>query len=229
MSQGGYVVGETTAEYLPLTDGNFWTYSVTGTYGTYNKTVTVLPGTTMINGMPTKALQTSGGPDDQGIEYWTNDISGIRVHGAYVPDTDIGPAWLYLEPPMVTASRTMDINETVKSSGKAKFIFDYYGTYILDYESTSTVKGMETVTVPAGTYETVKIRGSRRIFGNILGEPYEDVSTSTTWLARYIGVVKDTYADFDSNEVYDLISTNVKPPPVQPPAQFLPFLTLLLD
>jgi len=229
MSHAGYVIGETTTEYLPLTDGNFWTYSVTGTCGTYNKTDTVLQGTTTINGVPTKALYTSGGPDDKGIEYWTNDNNGIRGHGAYVPDTDIGPAWLYLEPPIVTAKSTMTINETVVSSGKATFNFGSYGTYILNYESTSTLDGVETVTVPAGTYETVKIRGIRRIFGSILNQPYDDTSTTITWLAKYIGVVKDTYTDVDCNEVYNLISTNVKPPPTQLPARFLPFLPLLLD
>ena len=233
MSHAGNVIGETSAEYLPLTDGNFWTYSVTGTCGIYNKTVTVLQGTTTINGVPTKALQTSGGPDDQGIEYWTNDNNGIRVHGAYIPDidseTDIIPAWLYLEPPMVTANSTMTINETVMSSGKATFVFDYYGTYILNYESTSTLDGVETVAVPAGTYEAVKVRGTRRIFGSILNQPYDDTSTSTTWLAKYIGVVKDIYTDVDCDEVYNLISTNVKPPPAQLPTGFLPFLPLLLD
>ena len=229
MSHAGYVIGETTTEYLPLTDGNFWTYSVTGTCGTYNFTVTVLQGTTTINGVPTKALYKSGGPDDKEVEYWTNDNNGIRLHGAYTPDTGIGPAWLYLEPPMVNARSTMTINETVTSNGKATFIFNYYGTFILNYESTSTIERLETVAVPAGTYETVKVRDSMRIFGSILNQPYDDTSTGNTWLAKDIGVVKETYIDVDCNEVSELISTNVKPPPTQLPARFLPFLPLLLD
>ena len=57
MSQGGYVIGETVAEYIPLDDGNSWTYNATGTYGVYNKTFTVLPGTTLINNVPTKHPQ----------------------------------------------------------------------------------------------------------------------------------------------------------------------------
>ena len=229
MSHAGNVIGETSAEYLPLTDGNYWTYSVTGTCGSYNETITVLEGTTTINGVPTKALKTSGGPYDQGIEYWTNDINGIRGHGAYLPITEIGSAWVYFEPPMITAKSEMTINETVISSGKATFDFDYYGTYILNYESSSTLDGVETVTVPAGTFETVKGHGTRRIFGSILDQPYDDTSTTITWLAKYIGIVKNTYTDVDCNEVYDLISTNVKPPTTQLPARFLPFLPLLLD
>lgn len=228
LSQGGHVVAETTAEYVPLADGNFWTYQVTGTEGAYEKTVSVLPGTVPINGVPTKALLTSGGPEDQGKEYWTNDINGIRVHGAYLPDADPGPAivpaWLYFEPPMVTANSTMSINETVTSSGLARFDFTDYGTFYLYYSSSYTLEGVDTVVVPAGTYETVRMRGERRIYGDILGTPYDDPSTGTTWSAKHVGVVKDIYKDNVRDELYELTSTNVKPP-----AGWLPFLPLLLD
>lgn len=226
MSYAGHVSGEETAEYLPLVDGNFWTYSVTGTCGTYNKRVTVLQGSVIINGEPTKALQTTGGPDGQGIEYWTSDNNGIRVHGAFVPSTEIGPARLYFDPPMVAAKSTMSINETVSSSGEVTFVFDLYGTYVLNYKSASTLAGVEAVDVPAGTYDAVKILDSIRIYGSILNQPYDDTSASTTWLAKHIGVIKDIYTDADCDEVYNLISTNVKPPSS---TRLLPFLPLLLD
>jgi hypothetical protein len=216
----------TSSEYLPLESGNSWTYSVTGPYGRYTETVTVLPGTTDINGVPTKAIKYSGGPDDQSIEYWTSDQQGIRLHGGYAPNTELGPATLAFEPPLVYASSTMNIHDTVSSSGNARFVFDYYGTFMLNYESSSTLEGTETVTVPAGTYETVRTRDSDRIYGSILGEPYEDVSSGGTWLAKYIGEVKGTDEDDNGTEVEVLISTNVKPRPTAP---FLPFLQLLLD
>ena len=128
-SQGGNVFGETksTSEYFPLDDGGTWTYRVTGPYGTYNQTVTVLPGTTTINGVETKAVKSTGGPDGEGIEYWTNDLNGIRAHAAYLP----GMGWLYFEPPMVNANRTMNLGETVYSRGKARFVLDGNGTHIL--------------------------------------------------------------------------------------------------
>jgi hypothetical protein len=82
------------------------------------------------------------------------------------------------------------------------------------------------VTVPAGTYETVKIRDSMRIFGRILDQPYDDTSTGSSWLAKNIGLVKDLYMDMDGNESSVLINTNVEPPPSQ--LRSLPFLPLLL-
>src|SRR5210317_843426 len=83
--QGGNVFGETisTSEYFPLDDWNAWNYRVTGPYSTYNQTVTVLPGTTMINGVATKAVKSTAGPDGEGIDYWTNDLNGVRVHAGY--------------------------------------------------------------------------------------------------------------------------------------------------
>ncbi|MGW8229151.1 MAG: hypothetical protein ACWGOW_09630, partial [Gammaproteobacteria bacterium] len=78
LSQGCSVYGETdsSAVYLPLADGNSWTYRVTGTDGIYNETMTVLPGTTVINGVATKAVQYSDGD----IDYFTSDTNGIRYH-----------------------------------------------------------------------------------------------------------------------------------------------------
>jgi hypothetical protein len=210
LSQGGNIFGETiiVSEYFPLDDGNSWTHLVTGPEGTYNQTITVLPGTTMINSVETKAVKITGGPDGEGFEYWTNDIHGIRAHGAYLP----GIGWVNLEPPLVNANRTMNIGETVNSRGKARYVFDVYGTFILDYESTSTVERMETVTVPAGSYETLMISSTDRMYGYLGGEWYEDPSTGTTWLAKYIGEVKSIDYDQDGREEDVLISTNVQPP-----------------
>lgn len=227
--RGSYVLAETITEFLPLNDGNSWTYNASGTYGIYNKTFTVLPGITLINNVATKAIQVTGGPNNQDIEYWSNDTEGMRVHGSYTPVTEIGSGSVILEPPMVAANSNMDIGETVNTSGKAVITFPYYGTFVCDYESTFTLAGRETVTVPEGTYETVKVSGSYRIYGYVLGQPFNYVNNITRWLAKYIGVIKDTYTDTYGSEAHLLISTNVKPPPVKTPARFLPFLPILLD
>lgn len=223
LSHAGLAIGETTDDYLPLSDSNYWVYSVTATGGSFTVTIRVLPGFTTINNVQTKALQSTGGPDD-GVEYWTNDINGIRMHGAYVPHTDIGPGRVYFEPPVVYARNTMTINETVKSSGIARFVFDNVGEFILKYASTSTLEKFESVLVPAGRFNAVKVNDTLRIFGSIGTEPYDDTSTGSTWLAKYTGVIKDTYADADGSDVSVLTGTNVKPPP----PQFMPFLLPLL-
>jgi hypothetical protein len=222
--QSRYVFAEIATEYLPLTDGNFWTYSVVGDYGAYDTTVKVLQGATSINGVQTKALKTLGGPFNGGVEYWTNDAEGIRVHRAYLPDSEAGPGSVTFNPPMVLANTEMGIHEFVNSNGKAVFSFRYYGTFILDYESTNKVAGIETISVPAGTYQTIVLTSTNKICGKILGEPYVDRQVGTTWLAENIGVIKDKSTDSVGSEIYVLTRTSVRPP-----SRVLPFLPFLLD
>ena len=224
VSRSGYVIGETVTDYLPLTDGNYWTYSVNGDLGSYQETVTVLQGTTTINGIPTKALRYSGGPYDQVVEYWTNDDEGIRLHGVDYPDSDAGPVSLTFDPPLVTANKVMNLHESVKTEGQVTFDFTNNGTFILDYVSSYTLEGTETVTVPAGVYETVKVTGSLLITGSLGGEPFRDEESSSTWSAEYIGDVKDENTDTNGTETAILVNTNVRPP-----LRFLPYLPLLLD
>lgn len=210
LSQGSIVLGETyiSAEYFPLDDWNSWTYQVTGTFGTYNETITVLPGTTNINGVATKAIQYSDGD----LAYYTSDKNGIRYHGAH--EANPPPILtLTLAPPLVEANGTMRIPEIINSSGTAWLTHETAGTFRLDYTAFSATEAFETVMVPAGTYDTIRLRDSTNIIGNILGDLFNYVEWGETWLAKYIGVVKQTINDVEgSAETWVLISTNVVPP-----------------
>lgn len=221
--QTGSIFGETTGDYLPLDDGNTWIYRSTGPDGVYQETETVLPGTTIINGVETKAVKTTGGPDSGTVLYVTNDMDGIRSHAGYIP----GEGWLYFEPPLVLANRAMNIGETVNSSGRVRIIIFDYGTYFLNYESSNTIETIETITVPAGSYETIRTSGTDRIYGYLVGNWYEQQSNSTGWSARHIGDVKSIYQDSDGTVESILVSTNVQPLPAR--KTILPFLPLLLD
>ena len=226
LSQTVNAYGVTVSDYLPLDDGNTWSYRSTGTDGVYEETDTVLPGTTIINGVETKAVKTTGGPDSGMIVYITNDEYGIRAHAGYFPSE----GWIYYEPPLVLANRTMNLGEAVNSSGVVRLVLFGYGTYYLNYESSNTIEAVETVTVPAGSYETIRSYSTERIYGYLLGEWFELNQISTDWDARYIGGIKGIYHDSDgSTNERLLISTNVQPPPAKPKPFFLPFLPLLLD
>ncbi len=106
----------------------------------------------------------------------------------------------------------MTIPETVTSAGVAEFVLGSFGTYYLNYSARYTVEGKETITVPAGTYETVRYGYDLRLFGNIMGSIFDETTAGTGWNARYIGTIKDTYSDSDGTTDSVLISTNVKPP-----------------
>ena len=208
LSQGGSAFGETiiSSDYFPLNDGNSWTYMVTGANGTYQETMTVLPGTTVINGVATKAIQYSDGD----IDYFTSDVSGIQYHGAH--DASPPPTvTLIFAPPLVVAGSTMTIPEIINSSGTVWLTHETAGTFPLDYTATSATEALETVMVPAGTYDTIRLSDSTNIVGNILGDPFDYTERGETWVAKYIGVVKQTINDVEGTaETWDLISTNVE-------------------
>lgn len=213
----GIAFGETLTDYFPLEDGNSWTYRDTGPGYTLNMTETVL-GTVVFNGRSTKAVQSSGGPDGVEYEYVTNDIHGVRFHGFLFPTE----GRVLLEPPAIIAGRTMDVNETVESNGRATFIFFETGTALLDYEVSSTFQGYETVTVPAGMYETIRLRSSLRVYGKIGDERFDDTQTSIDWFAKNIGIIQSQSEGEQEQRV--LLRTNVRQA-----GSLTPILDLLLD
>jgi hypothetical protein len=227
LSQGCNVYGETdsSAEYLPLVDGNSWTYRVTGTDGTYNETMTVLPGTTVINGVATKAVQYSDGD----IDYFTSDTNGIRYHRSY--DATPPPIITFtFNPPLLYAHEKLSIPDTIYSSGIVSVMHETAGTFPLNYAATSEIKSLETVLVPAGTYETVRISDLTNMNGKFQGDTIDYSEWGDTWLAKHIGVIKQTFYDNDGGaEEWVMISTNVKPPVEEKRGTYLPFLPLLLD
>ena len=222
IAQGGFAWAETitSSEYFPLEDGSFWTYRVTDAYGAYTVTQTVLPGTELVNGIGTKVISGNWGD----LAYYTSDQDGIRLHGFhFVPDD-----YVYMMPPLVQARGTMQIPETVESTGVAQFVLGSLGVYYLNYTTTFTLQGKETVTVPAGTFETLRVIYYLRLFGQVLGTPFDETTTGTSWYARYVGNVKESYVDEEGTTTHELISTNVTPPVDARPI-YLPFLPLLLD
>lgn len=220
--QGSVVFSETitSSEYFPLEAGNTWTYRVTDSYGTYTITHTVLPGTRLVNGVQTRIISDNSG--DQA--YYTSDQEGIRLHGFHFVPED----YIYFRPPIVQGEGTMQIPGTAASAGIAEFVLGALGTYWLNYTAAFTVEGKETITVPAGTYVSLRVSYYMRLFGEVLGTVFDESTTGTDWNARYVGNIKEVAADEGGTTTYELISTNVKPP-VDERSVFLPFLPLLLD
>jgi hypothetical protein len=209
LSHGSIVFGETdaAAEYFPLADGNSWTYRVTGTSGTYNETMTVLPGTTIINGVATKVIQYSGG----NIDYFTSDINGIQLHRGYAPSTPPITTWTF-SPPLVITYGTMSVPEIINSSGIVWLTHETAGTFSLNYTATSETEVREAVSVPAGTYEAVRLRDSTRMYGNIQWDEIDFREWGNTWMVKHIGMIKQTlYDDDGKEEEWVMTSTNVVP------------------
>ena len=122
------------------------------------------------------------------VLFWTNDENGLRLHG-FMDEDGIMTAF---DPPLLLADSTCSVGDTQE------------GTYIFDeeYNYTLELAGVETITVPAGT------------FRNCLKFVYHTWPSSelpslygyeTFWLAKNVGFVKGMA---DENAVNHLFTEN---------------------
>ena len=184
----GVISQDSLSTYFPLSSGNSWSYQENGVSG---YTSTVSSGIFNINGVNTKRIQYSDGSQT----YFTNDSDRVRDHREYDPSP---PALLVtFSPPFEFTDAQGTLGVPVFSSGTASGNLGGTG-FSLSYSGSSTVEGLEVITVPAGTFKTARLQSSLSI-GEIV------TVTQTNWVAANIGVVK-TVADGDT---YLLESTNI--------------------
>ena len=145
-------------EYFPLVSGNAWTFREvnSGTYGT----VTVLPGTTLVSGVATKALYTSPGAL---TSYETNDASRWKLYRRTTTFEGV-PIVITFSPRVALGVANACVGNTASTTGVATVFAAGYGTYNVNYTSQSFVEAQATVSVPAGTYETFRLRWVTHVY-----------------------------------------------------------------
>lgn len=162
------------ATYVRTTVGSSMTRSFENSAGIYTDTEIVTARSA--SGFTTRSTSSLG--DDIGDDY---QISGGALYlvtqrtytGGLVTDqSDYAPAYLVLPgdaTPGSTASRI-----TTLSSG---------GTPIITYTKTATVNGLESVTVPAGTFQALKVTA-------VTVRSTGSTTTTVVWWAAGLGSVK---------------------------------------
>lgn len=187
--------------YFPIHTGNTWTYLLAGA----NLSRTVLAGTSVINGVSSSIIQDSSGF----VQYITSDSSGMRLHRQFEPDVPIGSVGTFdlqltYSEPLKFANGVLSIGETVNSMGNAvSSSLPSLGVQNFSYSSSFTVVGFETIRVPAGTFNALRIDGLVIIGG--------EVSTSISYYAKNVGLVKEINTTTGANVALELFSTNVTP------------------
>lgn len=178
------------AEYYPIAPKTIWDYSVNAA----KERVTVLQKTVLVEKVETNVLQYSS---DHSQNFYTSDENGIRLHGSFLPQHNVR---LTMVPPITLAAGTSQIGQTATSQGEVYCLFGSGLNLHLLYYSTYTIQGFETVTVPAGTFDALKISYSLSIGG--------DVETGIIHLARSVGEVREAYTISGKSTVYELTVTN---------------------
>jgi subtilisin-like proprotein convertase family protein len=184
------------SEYFQTASGSAWAYQK-NPGGSF--TTTVLPGTVSVNGVPTKVFEDS----DTGVrEFYTSDANGVRLHQEFQPNVvipNIGTVDLTVtfSPPIQVANEETGVGQTVNSSGTARTnSLPVAGVLQLPYSASFHIDDLETVTVPAGTFDVVRLGGTLTLNGQ--------TSSSTNFLARNVGLVK--YSDDDTTNVLTAFS-----------------------
>lgn len=187
----------TAAPYYPLVPGTQWTYRKDD--GT-TEMVTVLKKPFTVNGVETAQFQYSV---SGAKEYYTNDESGIRLHGIYSPTAYKNHPGTFTMIPPITISPTQAIEgQGTHSAGTVRLVVPGLGHAEVSYSADYVVNGFETITITAGTFEALKITYSLAMSGS--------TETGTLHLVKDIGQIRQKTVTYTGQtSVYELVSTNV--------------------
>ncbi len=192
-------------ELFPLIPGTTFNYLVNSSF---QETETVLPQSAF-NG-----VQAFGVRDNEGdIEYYTNDVNGLLDYGSF--DTVDGQIST-VSPPVKFLEAQPLIGEVINQTGTFTLFDPINGSFPLDYTFSSTVQGLETITVPLGTYEALKVDLFIEVSGFINGVFVTSTQTSSSWLALGIGEIRAVTTLDGVTDTRELISI-VKPPQITSP------------
>ncbi len=195
----------TSVEFQPLEPGVSWTCLEDNVF---TEIETVLPGTQLVNGVPTRVIETSGGPDDGTREFRTNDTNGLRTHKLTTPGPEGGVQ--VFTPPVTLLPAVFEVGTRFSSAGSFAFTFTGFGTFPGTYSISSEVVGVEQVVVPAGTFQALRVDLTVTQSATINGVPMVMSSTESDWGVRNLGVVLSIGTIDGDPFISELVSTNLE-------------------
>ena len=196
------VVQFVMSRHYPLEPGRKWVFEYTNGGGFSED---VLLGFVTLNGTPTRRVK----DNFNNAFYFSNDDDGLVQHGsdspgAFAPGTDT----LRFVPGLEIADAIVEIGDSVTTSGTVTFVFADVGSFPLSYDATSVVDSLETLTVPLGTFEALKLEVTIRIFGSIFGSLFDETEVDTVWYVEDLGLIRQDITFDGETEVYELTGTN---------------------
>ncbi len=189
--------------YFPFQPGYEWTYQdeIAGSVTTYKRSVAQTQAS--IGGVGTFVWT-----DSKGVSrYMTNDADGVRRHAALAQGFVSGHGSVSIttsySPPEMYSPASVALGGSVSQAGTASHTLSDGSVSSSTYFN---VVGFEpeTVAVPAGTFDTVRITSVR--------VSSAAATTDTLWVANGVGIVKLRYDSADGTvETFSLASINFTP------------------
>ena len=190
-----------SSDYFPDTIGSHWEYRGQITEGPlqtiehkFFTNISSVAGTKTLRGMTVTVFHDTNpgnhGPSDS---FYRRDVVGIVYHGSE-PGTPLEKQLI----PYQIVRFPIKISSTIQQFDKNGLDF---GTDLdrdgvnekVDAQGNSTVAGLETVTVPAGTFkDAVKVEAYMRMRIHLSGMPRTVTGTDvmTAWFAKGVGLIK---------------------------------------
>jgi len=201
---------------FPIVAETTWKYLIDGQNEVTRK---ILKKKVNLNGVDTSVMHYV---DEKFKIYFTNDSKGILVHRQFQPNVAVQGRLINIDatfiPPFHYAGPTLGIGGSIHSQGVARTkaagrVFDF------SYTADTTIEGMENITVPAGNFNTIKVKVTITLtsgYGN-------STISSILHFAENIGIVKDVSVDtenltstaelvYTNANIYDLAITSITQP-----------------
>ncbi len=166
-------------ELFPLKSNTVFHYLVDGSVP---ESEIVLADTRNVQGIDAIGILDS----DSSISYYTNDENGLREH--LLVDT-VGDT-LTLIPPAQTLNSVLSLGEEINSTGVAQFNIDGIGLLDIPYIANSTVVGFETISVPYGTFDAIRVDTQLIISGASNGFVVSILTTGSSWYVKDLGEIR---------------------------------------
>ncbi|EPR4993172.1 hypothetical protein ACU6DI_002205 [Vibrio navarrensis] len=180
---GGTVAPSSNNSLLPTSTQTKWFYSDSSDQ-TYATTTQVAGSTAQVLNYPTGAK-----------EYFVTDKDSISFAGFYSPYVNVYGIGTFTidfrfnQPLELVNNSSVSAQKSFSASGTAN-INPTYGARNIEIDGTSTVVGIETITVPYGTFEATHVKYDLEIGTTIDGYYFSIPSNVELWFVKNIGIVR---------------------------------------
>lgn len=192
--------------YFPAEPGSSWLYEEISP-GSFTYRQTVGPGHQILGcAHPRRFEEFSQGVSgiEENTEYIEARPDGVFFYGFFDGQTVPATETLF-DPPVHVLDEQLIVGATVNSAGTATITPTGGPAASLPYTASSTVVAFEPVTVPAGTFDCVKIHLNVTVGGVV--EELSDI-----WLAPGVGIVQSVFMAVPPNQTEVLLHTNLPRP-----------------
>jgi len=158
-------------------------------------TLMLLPGVELVNGVPTRVIRSTG-PAILGVgadEFFTNDQSGLRLHGAGIEIFGCAGR-IELSPPIVLMPAAVSTGQATPTTGTGNVSATCPGqapiAAVVDFQTNATLVSVESISVPAGHFDAAKFDLFIRLAGTVNGNSLLIEGTESHWYAPGVGPVR---------------------------------------